>query len=66
MYDVPYPIRHIGIIEIGNVIPPPNGGSQKVKVKIRINPNGIFGVSSACLVENGGRIIVNNIDQGVQ
>merc|ERR1711963_927663 len=26
-------------------------GSQKVKVKVRINPNGIFGVSSASLVE---------------
>merc|ERR1712061_73528 len=27
------------------------GGSQKVKVKVRINPNGIFGVASANLVE---------------
>ena len=51
MYDVPYPIRHIGIFEIGDVKPTPDGGSQKVKVKVRINPNGIFGVSSANLVE---------------
>merc|ERR1712098_672955 len=49
--DVPYPIRHIGIFEIGDVKPTPDGGSQKVKVKVRINPNGIFGVSSANLVE---------------
>merc|ERR1719342_1803719 len=51
VYDVPYPIRHIGIFEIGDVKPTPDGGSQKVKVKVRINPNGIFGVSSANLVE---------------
>ena len=31
--------------------PTAEGGSQKVKVKVRINPNGIFGVSSANLVE---------------
>jgi len=49
--DVPYPERHIGIFEVGDVRPTAEGGSQKVKVKVRINPNGIFGVSSANLVE---------------
>ena len=51
MSDVPYPDRHIGVFEIGDVKPTAEGGSQKVKVKVRINPNGIFGVSSANLVE---------------
>merc|ERR1719219_2109479 len=49
--DVPYPQRHIGLFEIGDVTPTPEGGSQKVKVKVRVNPNGIFGMSSASLVE---------------
>jgi len=49
--DVPYPERHIGLFEIGDVKPTEEGTSQKVKVKVRINPNGIFGVSSASLVE---------------
>ena len=31
--------------------PTEDGASQKVKVKVRVNPNGIFGVSSASLVE---------------
>merc|ERR1711874_796487 len=49
--DVPYPVRHIGLFEIGDVRPTSEGGNQKVKVKVRINPNGIFGVSSASLLE---------------
>merc|ERR1719430_296195 len=49
--DVPFPGRHIGLFEIGDVRPTADGGNQKVKVKVRINPNGIFGVSSANLVE---------------
>merc|ERR1712013_443765 len=49
--DVPFPVRHIGLFEIGDVRPTAEGGNQKVKVKVRINPNGIFGVSSANLVE---------------
>jgi len=49
--EVPYPEKHIGVFEIGDVRPTAEGGSQKVKVKVRINPNGIFGVSSANLVE---------------
>jgi len=49
--DVPYPVRHIGLFEIGDVRPTEDGGNQKVKVKVRVNPNGIFGVSSASLLE---------------
>jgi len=49
--EVPYPDKHIGEFEIGDVRPTAEGGNQKVKVKVRINPNGIFGVSSANLVE---------------
>jgi len=48
---VPYPDRHIGFFEVGDVKPNPEGGSQKVKVKVRVNPNGVFGVASANLVE---------------
>merc|ERR550525_1133153 len=49
--NVPYPDRHIGLFEIGDVKPTEDGASQKVKVKVRVNPNGIFGVSSASLLE---------------
>ena len=48
---MPYPDKHVGVFEIGDVRPTEDGGSQKVKVKVRINPNGIFAVSSANLVE---------------
>jgi len=43
--------KHIGTFEIGDVKPTPEGGNQKVKVKVRINPNGIFCVANASLVE---------------
>merc|ERR1712025_1458009 len=49
--QVPYPDRHIGFFEVGDVKPNPEGGSRKVKVKVRVNPNGVFGVASANLVE---------------
>lgn len=49
--SVPFANKHIGTFEIGEVKPTPEGGNQKVKVKVRINPNGIFGVASASLVE---------------
>merc|ERR1711971_37696 len=48
---VPFPDAHIGNFEVGEVRPTAEGGNQKVKVKVRINPNGIFGVASASLVE---------------
>merc|ERR1719318_2055465 len=37
--------------KVGEVLPTAEGCNQKVKVKVRINPNGIFGVASASLVE---------------
>jgi len=48
---VPFPDSHIGNFEVGEVRPTAEGANQKVKVKVRINPNGIFGVASASLVE---------------
>merc|ERR1711974_196364 len=48
---VPFPDSHIGDFEVGEVRPTAEGANQKVKVKVRINPNGIFGVASASLVE---------------
>jgi len=49
--DIPYPHKHIGDFEIMEVRPNAEGGSQKVKVKVRVNPNGVFSVVSASLVE---------------
>jgi len=49
--EVPFPTKHIGVFEIMEVRPNAEGGPQKVKVKVRINPNGIFNVSSASLIE---------------
>lgn len=50
--EVPLKDKHIGHFEIGEVKPLPDGGGcQKVKVKVRINLNGVFTVSSANFVE---------------
>jgi molecular chaperone DnaK (HSP70) len=49
--SVPFHNRHIGQFEIGEIRPTAEGGNQKVKVKVRINPNGIFFVSNASLIE---------------
>lgn len=49
--DVPIPDKEIGIFDISEVKPTPEGGNQKIKVKVRINPNGVFNVSSACMLE---------------
>merc|ERR1712018_433221 len=49
--DVPLQDPYIGNFEIGEVYPMPDGANQKVKVKVRINLNGIFGVNSANFVE---------------
>merc|ERR1711963_277016 len=49
--DVPLQDPCIGNFEIGEVYPMPDGSNQKVKVKVRINLNGIFGVNSANFVE---------------
>ncbi len=35
----------------GEVKPTPEGGNQKIKLKVRINPSGVFNVSSAAMIE---------------
>ncbi len=52
-YDGSAPIQtqHIGKFDIGEVKPTEDGGNQKVKVKVRVNLNGIFTVASASVVE---------------
>ena len=49
--SVPHQNPFIGRFEIGEVKPLPDGANQKVKVKVRVNLNGVFTVSSASLVE---------------
>lgn len=52
-YDgsAPLPDQYIGKFEIGEVKPLPDGGNQKVKVKVRVNLHGIFLVSTASYSE---------------
>ncbi|XP_043803060.1 heat shock 70 kDa protein 4 isoform X1 [Apis laboriosa] len=53
-YSVPpssYPQTHIGTYTIKNVKPTPEGELSKVKVKVRVNLNGILTVVSASLIE---------------
>lgn len=47
----PHQNPFIGRFEVGEVKPLPDGGNQKVKVKVRINLNGVFTISSASLIE---------------
>ncbi|XP_011304595.1 97 kDa heat shock protein isoform X2 [Fopius arisanus] len=46
-----YPTAHIGIWQVKNIKPTPEGEPSKVKIKVRLNLNGIFTVTSAVLVE---------------
>ncbi|XP_015116865.1 97 kDa heat shock protein isoform X2 [Diachasma alloeum] len=46
-----YPATHIGVWHIKNIKPTPEGEPSKVKIKVRLNLNGIFTVTSAVLVE---------------
>jgi hypothetical protein len=39
------------IVCTGEVKPTPEGGNQKIKLKVRINPSGVFNVSSAAMIE---------------
>merc|ERR1712038_410991 len=41
----------IGAFEIGEVRPMPDGANQKIKVKVRMNLNGVFTVNSATMTE---------------
>ncbi|XP_007576232.1 heat shock 70 kDa protein 4L [Poecilia formosa] len=49
--ELPYPDHRIGCFSVQNVVPQPDGGSSKVKVKVRVNIHGILSVSSASLIE---------------
>ncbi|WAQ98137.1 HSP97-like protein [Mya arenaria] len=49
--ELPIPDPFIGKFNITNVQPQANGDSSKVKVKVRINNNGMFTVQSASMVE---------------
>ncbi|KRF84883.1 heat shock 70 kDa protein 4 isoform X2 [Drosophila virilis] len=49
--QVPYPDQTIGVWKIKDVKPTERGESQDVKLKVRINQNGIVLISSATLVD---------------
>nr|XP_029731166.1 heat shock 70 kDa protein 4-like isoform X2 [Aedes albopictus] len=49
--SVPYPDTFIGSFHIKDIKPNANGDPQEVKIKVRINQNGIVLVSSATMVE---------------
>ncbi|KAK7794683.1 hypothetical protein R5R35_008015 [Gryllus longicercus] len=48
---IPYPDPYIGQFIIKDVKPTPEGDSQKVKLKVRVNIHGILTVSQATLME---------------
>lgn len=48
---IPYSDNYIGQFTVRDVKPTSDGASQKVKVKARINLNGVFSISSATLLE---------------
>ncbi|XP_032599413.1 heat shock 70 kDa protein 4 isoform X2 [Drosophila grimshawi] len=49
--QVPYPDQTIGVWKIKDVKPTDRGESQDVKLKVRINQNGIVLISSATLID---------------
>lgn len=49
--DVPIPDTNIGKFQVSKIEKPKNEDSAKVKVKVRVNQNGIFTVNSATLSE---------------
>ncbi|XP_067663960.1 heat shock 70 kDa protein 4-like [Haliotis asinina] len=52
--NIPYPRPEIGTYQIDKVVPQSNGDSSKVKVKVRIDSNGIFKIAQASMVEKIG------------
>ena len=48
---ITYLLKRLGVFRVDNVKPNPSGESSKIKIKLRINGNGLFSVSSASLVE---------------
>lgn len=49
--NIPYPDPYIGQFTVSKVVPTRDGESSKVKVKVKLNIHGVFGVGSATLVE---------------
>ncbi|ESP02149.1 hypothetical protein LOTGIDRAFT_111562 [Lottia gigantea] len=49
--EVPYPSDLIASFKINNIVPHANGDSNKVKLKVRINNQGIFVIPSASMYE---------------
>lgn len=49
--SVPYPDTFVGMFHIKDIKPNANGDPQEVKIKVRINHNGIILISSATMVE---------------
>lgn len=49
---IPHETRTIGSWRVSGVRPAANGDPSKVKVKVRVNPNGIFSVCSATMSES--------------
>ncbi|XP_071088579.1 heat shock 70 kDa protein 4-like [Haliotis cracherodii] len=52
--NIPYPKPEIGTFLIEKVVPQSSGESSKVKVKVRIDSNGIFKIAQASMVEKLG------------
>ncbi|XP_026466524.1 heat shock 70 kDa protein 4-like isoform X1 [Ctenocephalides felis] len=50
-HPVPFPDPLIGSWTIRDIRPTPEGESQKIKIKVRVNIHGIVHISSACLLE---------------
>ncbi|CAL2037567.1 unnamed protein product [Caenorhabditis brenneri] len=48
---VPHNQVHIGSWKVNGARPGPDGSNQKVKVKVRVNPDGIFTIASATMYE---------------
>lgn len=49
--DIPEANSQIGKFTVDKVVPQPTGEAAKVKVKVRVNINGLFSVSSASMTE---------------
>lgn len=49
--NIPFPQQSIGNFGIENVVPQATGDSSKVKVKVRVNIHGIFGIAGATMIE---------------
>ncbi|CAF0898415.1 unnamed protein product [Didymodactylos carnosus] len=50
--DIPYSESKIGQYCIENIQPQPDGTPSKIKVKVRLNRNGIFDITQALLIES--------------